>query len=394
MRILALGIVLAAATIVGVLTTSCQKTCDELADCSLDEICDRDGVCIAAPARPDIPVGEGEGEGEEGEGEEGEGEGEGEGLGGGCPGSVDDTFDPDRVYLVGTLCEGGCGCIAIAPLDAPENGAWGLHCFASNDYIRPNDGRYVYSRSDIEGVLVFNANNVSDGEDDDEEVQCELDLPNDPDPVEDDTFVAIAGCSATNIEQFSVRMRPDTGDLIYRCEQEPTGTYVDEDNEIVFVPADQFGESLLHVGANDLLLIEKSFGELDLIDAGGVRTPVTGVEDVGDLVTVRAFADGFRAVTVDTFSEPVVAMLWVIPTDGVAFLVGEYPAAPEQFSPQYFGSELDSQGRLFTLGGDNNETFVDVGLRFTIGDAEGELIYTELDDPFVKQHGSQLVTGP
>jgi hypothetical protein len=156
MRIFVLAFLLVAALVPA---TACEKTCDGLADCGLDEICDRDGTCIATPERPIIPgVGEGEGEGEgeggegEGEGEGGEGEGEGEGNGGTCASSL--TLDEDRVYLIGPLNDLGGGNLAIVDVEGQtDRYVIGFASFISGRIVA---GDFIYTAfADTDAPLRF-----------------------------------------------------------------------------------------------------------------------------------------------------------------------------------------------------------------------------------------------
>lgn len=55
------------------------------------------------------------------------------------------VFDPEQVYLVGTLSEGACYRDAIAPILDPDRASIGFDCdwFSATAMIRPSDGRVL-----------------------------------------------------------------------------------------------------------------------------------------------------------------------------------------------------------------------------------------------------------
>lgn len=363
--------------------SGCGPVCRSSVDCPIAQECSANGTCVLArpTSEPD--------DGAEGEGEQGqEGEGEGPPLPVGCS-NLSESLNPDRVYLFGSWQEGSCGTQGLAPIEQPNDVAWGVDCYVRREHalVRPTDGRFLYMRDATDGVFEFVPDDLLTFSNDTSVELCAF-RSDAPDPLANDPRLPTQGCRDTDTPRFaSLFIAPDDGELIYQCSNDSSDAFYDQAGSVVFTPIDN--AEILALGRARRLLL-RNFDALE-IEANGVRTPVTGDPvDLFRTTTARASSRGFYLVT----EQDSVLTLFEISTGGEITNVGDYPAlaAPDRYGISTYTAKLDDTGALYALGSDFDTTFNDVAFKFVVGEPFGQVIYSEDTDPLLKQHGSFLVS--
>jgi hypothetical protein len=303
-----------------------------------------------------------------------------------CEGEVtSDIFDPNRVYLAGTLSEGSCNQSAIAAIECPNSAAVGFECiFDGNSFyptsaqIRPSDGRLLYTHFRAE-LREFHCDLCPYRDSNGNEYPRNV-LDNDP-------VLVRASSPASSETEFLVS---PSGALFYRRND---GAWVDETDRVVF---DEAESTLLHVGFGAIALAgpDRRFDRLvdRLVDLdGGGSTAVLGLPD-REVRSMRAAPpDRFVLLVRGDGELDADWELWDIDASATATLRGEYPPFPSGLT-QSVGQQLLPNGVLFEMG-DDRATVDDVIVRREIGGAT-EVVYTEADLPNVKIHISAFVSGP
>lgn len=278
-----------------------------------------------------------------------------------------DVFDPNEVYVVGTLQEGACGRDVVAHWSSMDDAVAGFSCnFAGNrGAIRPGDGRLVYADAPGIELREFHCD------------ACPVDSAlNYPSPVLDnDPVLPAPACKKDGSSSLFFRLGPD-GEYAYQCNFNPNDWY-DGSGALVFSDED---ESLIRLGHDRLALTGSSVVELDT----GTRTPISGLP--AGIISARADpSDGFRVVVNTTPLE-----LWHVAPDGNADLVGTFPPLPD--GHQALATALDGCDALYRV------TFIaSTGLDAVVRqplDGVAEIVFTESDDSLVRIHDAGLFTGP
>ena len=278
-------------------------------------------------------------------------------------------FDPEQVYLFGTLSEGACYRDAVAPVEAPSDAVVGFACDAneSTGWIRPTDGRLLYTDGQLQDtVVVF----TCDG--------CTKVTAGDPyptDPLANDDRIELP-CPGAAL-RIGYQLAPN-GRVYHLCND---GWY-DQDGDRI--PTRE-AYLIVHLGPDDTALLSNNV--LDL--TSGEMAPLSGLADL-DPLAARALEDGYWIAIQSSATEP--TELWHVALDGTATQLGTYPPLPANQSGPY-GAKLDGQGRLFQMARDTTESSRDTIVRRSI-DGQSQVVYDEADDPLVKIHISSLFTGP
>jgi len=177
-------------------------------------------------------------------------------------------------------------------------------------------------------------------------------------PTSNDAYVT--GCGYASMGDF--HLRADGGQIIYKCDNSTRWR--------AHTNQDLTGRSdpVLVMGKNDVRLVANSSGALYLVrpDNSEVLVTGTGFNSEEPVVAVRARPTGFWVVRIDAASTP---RLFLVGFDGVAALVGTYPASP---SPSPSG-RLNAHGDLFVLSLGPPEQV----LRLRLGQSSGQVMYDE-----------------
>jgi hypothetical protein len=304
-----------------------------------------------------------------------------------CEGEVtSDVFDPNRVYLIGTLSESSCGRTAIAAIECPNSAAVGFTCdfrgntsYPHSAQIRPGDGRLLYSQ--VPGEL--------------REFYCDLcpfrDRNGDryPENVADnDPILLRLGSPSVTEPEFLVS---PSGRFFHRRED---GSWLVDTGGIAY---DVEGSTLVHIGF-DSVALAGPYGARrnDRVDSlvhlfGGGSVQVIGLPD-RDISSIRAAPPDRFVLTVRADNGLQGEWeLWEIDASATATLRGQYPPFPNGLQ-DWSLQELTPNGVLFGMANDLG-TFDDVIVRREIGGVS-EIVYTEADNPIVKIHGSSFLSGP
>jgi hypothetical protein len=321
-----------------------------------------------------------------------------------------DRFDPNRVYIYGTLHEGFDSADAVAYWGSPNLAivGFGTHDDPESTQIRPNDGRLIYWTQFDTSLYGFHC----DG--------CQYVTPEDPypeNPISNDEVISTPPCYPNNNPLTRALVGPDSS-IVYRCTD---GTWYNSDGVAILsggiydwstdsgvtdFDTNDLAESVLHLGYKGALLLDRG------IYKNGLFVEFNGLPKGRMKNAFRARDDGFWIV-IDPENEQSGPELWQVSYEGLATYVGAYPSLPKGIVVNDIYGKLDADGRLFrsctnmtdltqinikqlidnpaeTLGGSE---IYDVIVRRTL-DGEAEIVYSELDDPYVKMHLSALFTGP
>jgi hypothetical protein len=280
-------------------------------------------------------------------------------------------LDAREVYILGTVAQGSAGAGALAHWRDPNTALVGFGYYTDVDdgFIDPLDGTLVFSES--AAAFYRFREDACRNED------TRATLPTDP-LANDDviSFPCSRQISKTNRVLSSLN-----GLLALSC-----GTdWFDEAGRVLFGGEPQ---ALEFDGEHFLT----SDGIYDIASAELV--PFNGLPNFVPL-TSRVLESGFWLVLPGeaAMNEP---GLWLIGEDGTVELMGLYPAPPTGTileSEFQGGSVVSAQGELFSIAGDSAEPTRDLIVRRTL-DGTSQVVYDEINDPVVKLHSSDLVTGP
>lgn len=283
------------------------------------------------------------------------------------PWALNGQFDPNEVYIYGTLSEGACYRDAIAHWSTPNFFAWGFECgdnsFGTGDIL--TDGRFAYV-------------------DDDDLIRAFV-----PDPPSYDSM---------GVPQYPVAPRVNDPDIHppVGCQHFHLGLVSSTDGFWLIC-----GDAWIHssgrtispdgdpVAFHDETYLTEGQGELIVGSSTGAAAITVNIPR-SSFVTGRVYRDGYRAVLGNESVE--LLELWFIGQDGSATLEGTYPPVPAHTTAGY-RKLLDGNGRLFEQGRDNRQVVRDIIIRRTI-DGASEVVYDETNNPTVKLHISYLFTGP
>ncbi len=313
----------------------------------------------------------------------------GSGSGPVCEGALtSDRFDPNRVYLAGTLSEGACDYPALVTPECPNSAAVGFDCeFDGNSdprqdtaQIRPSDGRLLYTltfdpelrefRCDSCPYTASNANGYP------------------KDNFANDPLVESPCTPGFGAPDFLVS--PE-GALYFRCDD---GNWLDQVGKVVYAST-EFTLAYVGYGGHALTRASDSiysYAGASVVDlASGKTSHVTGLPDVSVYSLRAAPPDRFLVFLVIEHDspDPDQSELWEIDASGKATRRGEYPPFPIEVGPSP-GAKLLIDGVLYQMA--RGPLIDDVILRREIG-GTSEIVYTEANDPNVKIHISGLVTG-
>jgi len=289
-------------------------------------------------------------------------------------GSTPGVYDPEAIYLFGTLLPTTCLGNAVALLSQPNFYTVGFGCYVNNTSVQIWNNQLVYhEQSSVIRIFV--------PDDSGSTPPAAFKYPEDP--AKNDTIVDTAPCPSGDKLAPGFLSSPD-GRLIYACAD---GVVWYEAGKKVYDGGQPGGQAILALGFDGLALVTDNlhgFGVMNLSD--GVVLRATGFDNVG---TVRAHKDGFHFVVAGRAgSDHPDPALWKIDTSGYAEQITTYPNAPPTLGDRT--AKLMSNDDLYALRGD----FADDIVRFT-PQGTSELVYTESTHPNVQmQLISSMFTGP
>jgi hypothetical protein len=283
-----------------------------------------------------------------------------------------DPFDPNAVYIIGTLTE-YCSSGAIAPVNPPDRAVGGLHCHSLTDYthIRPTDGRLLYnivSATDA-AFRVFRG---------DGPVAIGGPLPDDPQA--NDELVPAPRCADIDGGRVSGLLVAPDGATLHRC----NGSWFDASGAVMALDT----PPILQLGPAGTALRDEYITEF----ATGENAWITAFEPTFAVAT-RARADGYWYVHAPGEAHEHV-QLWHVALDASATLLGTYPAPPAHQQLLLSGAKLDAGGRLLQIAQDMREPFRNTVVRRSLEGESQVLFDTKFPQAGVNFHGFKLVTGP
>jgi len=286
------------------------------------------------------------------------------------------TFDPNEVYVFGTLAPGAGGLDVVCHWSNPNRYLVGFNDFIAEGGIQILDGNLLYQNYGSQAVHRFVPEFVSTLK------PIDLKYPTDADA--NDPILPTPPCTDEDSIAGPFLTSPD-GRMIYRCFDEKWY----EDGEVVW-DGDGTAYEIAALGNHGVVLLDSGLTVMDLATRQRL-TPDGDIKDVPN-VAVRAVDDGFHVVRRASFDSETLE-LWHVTSDGVAARLGTYANFPADVYP--FASSrpvLSGSGELFEIT-ENLARDTDLIVRRTITGAS-EVVYTEATNPRVLLHGSFLFTGP
>jgi len=295
----------------------------------------------------------------------------------GAPTTYDlSSFDPNEVYIYGTLVQGRSGVQAIA------------HWATPNYYLLGFGTAHHYNLEVVNGALLYSdSGSIRQFV---PEFASSLDFShlNYPKNAEaNDLTLNTPPCQDGVTGQAAFLASPD-GRLIYKCPDKvwyEAGTPVFDTNDMT-----AHGD-LVAFGNDGMALLDDLDFTIINLATGEKLTPIQDAAGA-TIVTVRAVKDGFHiVVTPDT--NGTVRELWSVTANAVATKLGDFGPLPAPIEQINYGAKLSGSDELFESGYESDGDFNDVIIRRSINEASA-IVYTEASQPRVLLHGSLLFTGP
>jgi hypothetical protein len=302
--------------------------------------------------------------------------------------SASDTFDPDAVYLLGSVPGAECSPSAVAALTSPDVESVGFGCGmdAGSAAIRPSDGRLVYLDGDTGRLLVFRKDEYSY---DANTEACTYPV----DPTGNDQVIATTACNESIGAPSEFLFAPDAEGVWYTCAS-ASGLWFDENHDRI----DGVGTRppLLRGRSGSLLAGSlDSPRELVLVVGKGASEVAIGgtLPEEGKLLAMRALDDGFWIVVQNDGEGTIERFLVGLDGSSVAS-EGMYPALPASvsFDAAGAGQALDASGALYVAVVDRRAGPAASGVAKLVLDGAAAVVYTETDTPEVTTEGAVLLT--
>lgn len=283
------------------------------------------------------------------------------------------VFNPEKIYIFGTIAEGS-GSYAISTVDDPNLYMLGFYS-PDERMLEILDGKLLYKNSGSSGIRTFGPDVVSSLK------PVDIDYPDEV--LRNDPLMVSPPCLAEDDGPTGLFSSPD-GRLIYECPDEVWY----EDGKAVYDASDKFGNVIAFGYDGWTLLDESSLAIMNLAD--GQQHTIDGLDVSIHIIAKRATPTGFHIVLTSKTGADT-PELWNVTTDAVAERVGIYPLPPVGRDPNSWGV-LSTDDALYEIGS-GPETFQDIIVRRTL-DGDSSVVYDEDTDPRVKLHGSTIFTGP
>lgn len=284
------------------------------------------------------------------------------------------TWDPDCVYLLGTLIEGSSGWDVFTHPGTASDVYFGFGDYPSDPVIRPSDGKLIVA--DFDEVYEFEPDVVWPiGEQ----------RPDRPaDALANDTPIDAPRCDTVGAGTWRAMSFPD-GTLAYGCYNDGGTLYLEGTTDSL----EANGEEAVALGAGRRILVDPMDADAVIIQ-NGTSTTVTGLRDYERFIAARWIDGRFVAAVAHAYT-PWDIEMWAIAGDGSASSLGAVQLAPDEVESYFQDCVLDGKGALYcftTAPG----TLSDSITVFTT-DAAPDTIYSENGER-VAIHISYLATGP
>lgn len=282
------------------------------------------------------------------------------------------SFNPEQVYLFGTLAPGAGGYDVICHWSAPNHYVAGFSSANSQTLQLLGDKLLYQGQDDIQQFVPDYEGSLK---------PIDLDYPHNPSA--NDPVVSTAPCD-DSFNDVPFLTSPD-GRFIYKC---PERTWYEKGQPVW--DESKSGYEIIAFGYDGLVFLKYGMAVMDL--ATGQRHTPDGFENsVPSIATVRAVKDGFHVV-LRTGADSETKELWSVSSQGVGQKLGTYPALPDNVYAAGYSTKLSAADELFELGEDLTRKY-DLIVRRTLA-GESTIVYTEASKPWVLVHGSDLFTGP
>jgi hypothetical protein len=287
------------------------------------------------------------------------------------------TWDPEQVYLYGSLASGvSCDYRVIANVNTPNSYVTGFPCEAPAAPAL-HDGKLYYVHQLDRTLRLFVPDTSSDS-------TPNLSLYPETPAVNDDV-IPTAGCTG----MYEIMASPD-GFLAYNCMFGQPWYVMGTDDLLL-----DGGIALLALGNDGIALL----GALPLnpgahrvqVLPGGPVTVITGLPEHPDnkIAAVRSHEGGFRlAVFIGIPGMPTRHELWEVSAAGAATLVGEF-VIPDGVNGVDVRGGLEPNGAFLkpiSIGGSR-------GIYRVTTEGEGAIVYDETE-AFLKYGAQRMITGP
>jgi hypothetical protein len=271
------------------------------------------------------------------------------------------VYDPDCVYLLGTLQEGACYRDVLVSPGQPQDYVAGFGCYIDHPLLRPSDGKLIYTDivSGQDLALSFDVDAVSPF----------ASYPT----LLDDTVLPTAQCPSSVLRIYSFR----DGTLAYTCRNSTGQVYVQGSLTPILTQG-----TPIAFGAGRSMLVYDPPG-LAVVEAGQ-RTTINGLPSVISFRVARSTGTGYLLAAQDSGYYK----LYEISLAGALSVRGTYQTS----SAILTSCVLEPSGALICFTRGSPPAFPDTVTRFTTNNSP-VLIYDEAQNP-VKIHISHLLTGP
>jgi hypothetical protein len=298
-----------------------------------------------------------------------------------------DSFDPEVVYLLGSLSGISCSPSAIASLAEPNTESVAFPCGmdAKSAVIRP-DGSLVYLDTDTDQVFVFKRDTppfdpMLDG--------CTYPA----DPTANDTEIPTTAC-ANSGKAVAFLIAPEETGAWYTCAN-TSGQWFDDKHDLIGFLG---GSEPLARGYGGWVLARTSAATgstLELYDEFGQMADTGELAPEGEVLAVRALETGLHVV-VEGDGEGL-GELFTIELNGGIVSVGAYPSLPAGVTvdPDGAGRVIDANDAMYVSTIDSRQSPARrVVFKLTPGvSGEATEVYSEADGYEVGMDSAALVTG-
>lgn len=279
------------------------------------------------------------------------------------PITVDDTFDPEAVYLVGPAT--GTSLCGLAAAAAPEAVVLGVACAdAAGAQLRPGDGRMLYQTPD-EVLRTFTCDGL-----------CQH-IPREPiataTVADNDAPVTATHCPDNAVSRYA--HAPD-GSFVYSCKN---------DDDLLNEAGDplyriQAGERLLAAQSGGLLLISRE-GASPPISLAGTGAPASISGSLGRVILASRAVDGGFLIAHATDATGLPVQLAFLPPDGQLADLGAFPSPPTNLVNGR-SHTLDAHGRLWQIVEDADDAADVVVVRASVGQDKADVVLEQAALPW------------
>lgn len=303
------------------------------------------------------------------------------------------SFDPDKVYLLGTYAEGAAYLDSLVDPENPILGCTGFGTYSNKGAIM-QDGSYIYE----EQLDIFSF--VYDPVEPDQLTSGTSNggtwsYPDNP----TSNDILLHTVTATGCGVGSITPSPTNSNFLYTC---PNDTWYRQDGTLVEGVSGNMDIYAL-LSNDSVLTSSSSIDDVQIIDITGVATDVTFI----DAPNLNAKLTGAKHTNQGlwlTVKDDNVYTRWLL-QGSTATQEGQFASISDSITIVGTCSILDGEGNLWCPARDSSSgSLVDIIVKRPLTPSESVVVYTELDEPettwpntanpFVFMHISYLVTGP